>query len=96
MDRQSVEKSVSVSMLRQAATHRQYVEITNEPVCLSVINCTPHRRIHNRPLNDTPIHVGSTIFGGWSFRTTSAISASEKVLSSQHLTNIILLNNFLA
>jgi hypothetical protein len=51
MDRQSVEKSVSVSMLRRAATHRQYVEITNEPVCLSVINCTPHRRIHNRPLH---------------------------------------------
>ena len=29
----------------------------------------------------TPIHVGSTIFGGWSFRTTSATSASEKVIS---------------
>jgi hypothetical protein len=34
-----------------------------------------------RTASDTPIHVGSTIFGGWRFRTTSATSASEKVIS---------------
>ncbi len=31
--------------------------------------------------SNTPIHVGSTIFCGWRFRTTSATSASEKVIS---------------